>query len=106
MNLRDQIKIDNTETFLRTEEFAKTVEYIERNGYRYPIKAIFDSNFLDLDDGNSTISTTQPKITISDTGLRNEVQNGDMIKIGAITYSISKSEPDGTGIIDLFLTKR
>lgn len=86
-------------TYMSIDDFA---EWITVGGVR--IRAIYDGMYQQLFEGNTIISTTQPKIFCRTTDVAT-ADVGTQVFVRNVQYEVADIQPDGTGFTTLLLHK-
>lgn len=87
--------------FFSTTEFAEFVHF----GV-YDILAIFDQEYHALSPFGGEISSTDPSLLMMDTDVASYgVETGNILTIRGKEFYVTSTEPDGTGITRLHLSK-
>lgn len=104
MSLQDLMDSDLDNLFFNTDDFAVEAVYTPKAGEAYTIKGYFDREFKDVNPGGeiAVISNT-PRFRTAEKSLKAAPGPGDRLTVNNVVYSIKEPQPDGTGIIDLYL---
>jgi hypothetical protein len=98
---------DMADVFFNTDDFADVATYNPASGASYSVNGIFDAAYKSVDpNSGATVSTEQPIFTMAAADVRSgRPIQGDTITIAEIEYKIRDPQPDGKGLITLFLTE-
>lgn len=89
------------------QEFAEPVIYYYKNGYVDNIRGIFDEAYTEVNVGFDAMSSAlRPRLLIYTGETVFTPAQGDWLIVRGKSYNVITSEPDGAGLIDLFLHKR
>lgn len=89
--------------FFNTQEFGVTAKVASNSsGAESEIVGIFDSQYLNLDLGAGSVSTSDLQFMCRTSDVTNFTQ-GDTVEIESVRYEISDVQPDGTGVTVLKL---
>jgi hypothetical protein len=92
--------------FFTPADFADTAVITPVTGAPYSINGIFDDAYQAVDPNNGTVvSSITPVFKTAESFLQAPLVRGDQITINGITYKIRDPQPDGVGVVDLFLTE-
>ena len=84
--------------------FGEAVEYRPKAGGRVNIKAVFDEQFLQVDnDTEQVIASNDPMIGVRLRDLKREPVQGDGVRIGKRFFEVMDSQEDGQGGASIFL---
>jgi hypothetical protein len=107
MGFKEDLASDMTDVFFSTNDFAIVATYNPVSGAAYSVNGIFDAAYKSVDpNSGATVSTTQPVFKMAAADIRSgDPVQGDTITIDGTEYRIRDPQPDGKGIIDLYLTE-
>lgn len=89
--------------FFNTQEFGVTSTITSRSsGAEVDVNGIFDSQYLNLDLGAGSVTTSDLQFMCRTSDVVDFTQ-GDRVVIDEVTYEISDMQADGTGITVLKL---
>ena len=89
--------------FFNTQEFGTTSKIVSNStGEEVEVNGIFDSQYLNLDLGAGSVTTSDLQFMCRTSDVQNFTQ-GDTVEIAGTTYEISDVQADGTGITVLKL---
>jgi hypothetical protein len=95
------LDFENIDLFFNLTEFAQEVQ-IGPVGNQTTIRAIFDNEFWQMEEGVAAVSTSQPKITCRSMDVQNK-PTGTPVYVSGVQYRMADKRPDGTGITEVYL---
>jgi hypothetical protein len=106
MGLKDDMITDLAGAFFAPADFSVAATITPLTGTPYSINGDFDDAYQAVDPNNGTvISSVTPVFKTAVSFLLAPLVRGDQITIDGITYKIRDQQPDGVGIVDIFLTE-
>lgn len=106
MGLKDDMIADLAGAFFASADFAVAATLTPVTGTPYTINGIFDDAYQAIDPNSGTVvSSVTPVFKTAVSFLRADLVRGDQITIEGIVYKIRDQQPDGVGVVDLFLTE-
>jgi hypothetical protein len=105
MSLKADMLGDLSSVFFDTEEFAISATYNPSGGASYAIKGNFDDAYEGVDPNGAQVMSTQPKFQTASSFFVGTPGPSDTVTISGKTYKVRDYQPDGVGLVDLFLTE-
>lgn len=99
------IENDINNVFLDTAVFGENALYTHKTGEIVTYRAIFTDSFNSADTGTSTASGRNVVIKIQESKLKRYPTRNDLILIRGIKYCVDDYQPDGVGMVSLFLDR-
>jgi hypothetical protein len=103
MTLANDILTD-LDSFINTDEFAKSVTYAPTIGTPKTVNVIFDNAFYEAHLLGAPVDSMNPSCEGKESDFIG-ISGNDVITIEMVTYYVVGYEPDGTGIIKIVLSK-
>jgi len=98
---------DDLENIFNADDFNVPAIFTPQpSGTPEQLNVIFNAEFESVDpEGQAEISTDKPNIYIHDTAFLSAPKQDDHFLIKGILYEILEVQPDGTGVIVIFLNE-
>jgi len=96
---------DLENVFFNTSEFTEVVNYKHKltpsiSDIYY---GIFNDPYKGMKAGNNTVNTIKPFVKVIEHLLKHKLTKLDVLTIKGVQYGIQHFEPDGVGVIVIFL---
>lgn len=105
-NLHDTLAADLQNVFFNPNDFGEVAIYFPKSGPNYNINTIFEEAYQDVNlNGEIDISSTHPMAWVYDVNIVGGPHKGDQIQIRGNMYTIKDNQPDGVGVMALWLFK-
>lgn len=89
-----------------TKTFGEKIIYYPKSGGSYPIEAIFDNDYENVDpETEQVVSSNQPVIGVNLNDLKFEMKKDDQARVRNLMYRVVEVREDGQGGASLFLHK-
>ena len=95
---------DDLATILSTDDFGEVATYTPSGGSASSVTGIFDDEDIEVGDGEVSRLVHQTKFQCKSTDVTG-IAEGDALVVRTVAYTIEYFKDDGTGVIDLFLSK-
>ena len=89
--------------FFDTDEFAVEATATTRAGATLQLKVIFDAPPADA-FGAGGMEASQPAVLVATSAVE-ALRQGDLFVVGARSYRVENTQPDGTGVTRLLLER-
>lgn len=93
---------EDFDDFIDTDDFGVSATYTPDGGSPVSIDGIFDKEFLAIDEGVVTLSSSNPMFLTKTTNVSSAAPD-DTLLVDSVTYKIVEVRPDGTGMTMLIL---
>ncbi len=94
---------DIEDVFINPEEFGEPATYVYEDGTEIALNGIFDNDFISVDPGSGApVQGRNPRFVVPTAKLPKEPTVNDHVIVRGINYRVIESQPDGTGLTDLF----
>ena len=106
MSLKSDMAADLSGVFFNTEDFAESAVYTPKTGSAYSINGHFDAAYESVDPGSgASVMSTHPVFKTYAAALATTPGTGDTLTVNSVVYRVKTSQPDGVGVVDLYLLK-
>jgi hypothetical protein len=106
VNLKEQMDADLANVFMNTDAFAEECTFRPVSDEEYVVIGIFDSPHEEVTPGMASVSSVALSVTIRETSFRSKPTRKDTITIRQMRYAIRDIQPDGVGLLHLFLSEK
>ena len=107
MSLIDDLDDDLVDIFT-SDDFNVPAIFTPQNPAGTPenVEVIFNAEFEEADpEGPGSVATDRPNISVNDGAFSAKPKQDDHFLIKGILYSVFQSQPDGTGLLLIFLNE-
>lgn len=86
--------------------FGESVEFHPASGGIFPVRAVFDNSFHNIDPNTQQIvEVTQPNLGVNLNDVKFDIKAGDQVVVRGVKYRIESKDEDGQGGARLYLHK-